>query len=288
VTAAAASSSDCATGPAGLRAQLAAQVAQRQVAEVEAALAGQCQVRGERSVAGQPVDQPAAGLQCEQRPLRVVHRLGHGRVGEPAAERRLVVGGQLHEVDVRRVVGPLLHSGSLVGVVRQRRVRLRREPDTAGISGPPAPRAADVQPGAYARGEPGQEGPDLTGRQHPGVDIEALIGLGFDGRQGGVEPLAQHPELQGVEDLVHLVAVPLAQPQVVRPNLERNVAVELGELAVAQHVGGVGPQAVADLALDLIDGVDQRADVAVLLDELGGGLLAEAGHVRQVVTGITA
>src|SRR3712207_8433956 len=36
----------------------------------------------------------------------------------------------------------------------------------------------------------------------------------------------------------------------------------------------------------LVDVVDQVADVAVLLDELGRGLLAEAGDAGQVVAGV--
>jgi hypothetical protein len=112
------------------------------------------------------------------------------------------------------------------------------------------------------------------------LHLEALLRLRLDRGQRGVQPLAQHPELQGVEDLVHLVAVPLPEPQVLRVLVERDVPHQLGQLPVAHDAGQSRAQVVADLALHLVDVVDEGSDVAVLLDQLGGGLLARGPGCR--------
>ena len=70
---------------------------------------------------------------------------------------------------------------------------------------------------------------ELVSAEPAADDVEALVGLGLDRLQRRVQPLAQHPELQRVEELVHLVAVPLAEVQVVRPDVERHRAGELGQ-----------------------------------------------------------
>ena len=124
---------------------------------------------------------------------------------------------------------------------------------------------------------------DLAGLEQPAVDLEPLVGLRLDRGQGGVEPLAQHPELQRVEQLVHRLAVPLPDLQVERPDVERDVAVQLGELPVAHHVAEVLPQRVAGLAGHLVDPVDQLVQRPELLDPLRRGLLPHAGDRRQVV-----
>ena len=66
--------------------QLAAQVAQRQVGEVVAALVGHREVRRQRGVAGDPGQLPAARGEGEPRPLGVVQRLGLAR-DRPATRR---------------------------------------------------------------------------------------------------------------------------------------------------------------------------------------------------------
>ena len=208
-----------------------------------------------------------------------MHRLVHGRIGEPGGQRRVVLRREVLQLDVRRVVVP-----RWVAVDR----RGSREGDAERVPGAPAPGATDLHPDAYAGGERSQEGRHPAGGEHPGVDVEALLGLGLDGRQGGVEPLPQDPELQRVEDLVHLVAVPLAEPELGGVDVQRYVPDQLGEPAVAHHRGDPGPQVVPDLALDLIDVVDQVRHVAVLLDELGGGLLPQPGDAGQVVAGVAA
>ena len=71
--------------------QRAVQVPLHQVAQVEGGLAGPGEVGGERGVAGDAVDRPAADGQRVDRRLEVVPDLGGRRVGEPVGERRLVV-----------------------------------------------------------------------------------------------------------------------------------------------------------------------------------------------------
>ena len=70
----------------GLLAQLLAQVAQRQVGQVEGALAGQRQVGGQRRVAGQPGQRQAAGHERVHRALGVVQDLRVPRVGQPGRQ----------------------------------------------------------------------------------------------------------------------------------------------------------------------------------------------------------
>ena len=83
--------------------QLPAQVAQREVGEVEAALAGPGEVGGERGVAGEPRERPAAAAQRVQRGFDVVRGLRHGGIGEPLPQRRLVIRGERGDLDVARL-----------------------------------------------------------------------------------------------------------------------------------------------------------------------------------------
>ena len=67
-----------------------------------------------------------------------------------------------------------------------------------------------------ARARPSQPA-DLARRRAGAVEVEAgLVDLRLVGLEGLEEPVAQHPELQGVEDLVHLLAVPRPHREVGR------------------------------------------------------------------------
>ncbi len=129
---------------------------------------------------------------------------------------------------------------------------------------------------------------DLVGAEPGRRDVEALLGLGLGGVDGGEQPLAQHPELQVVEEPVDLLAVPLLAGQGVQLDLDVDVADELGEPAVELHGGQVLAQRVADLALDGVDMVDQLAQRAVLADPLRGRLLPHPGDAGQVVARVAA
>src|ERR1700728_4873652 len=115
-----------------------------------------------------------------------------------------------------------------------------------------------------------QPGGDLAGGEDGRDDLEALHlrrggavgpGDGDGGRagqavgEGRVEAVAQHLELEGVEELVDRVAVPAGGRQFGRDGadrLRRQVADQLGELAVSQYAAEVRAERVAGLALDLV------------------------------------
>ena len=106
--------------------------------------------------------------------------------------------------------------------------------------------------------------------------------------QRGEQPLAQHPELQLVEQPVDRVAVPRPHLEIGGSGVERDVADQLGELPVEQHVREVGAQRVARLALDLVDAVGELGERAELAHPLGRRLLPHARDARQVVAGVAA
>src|ERR1039457_4984023 len=87
---------------------------------------------------------------------------------------------------------------------------------------------------------------------------QVLVGAGRADqavRQGLVEALAEHPELERVEELVDFLPVPGHRQQVTGHGTDRlggHVGEQRGELAVAQHAAEVLAQRVAGLALDLV------------------------------------
>ena len=154
----------------------------------------------------------------------------------------------------------------------------------ADVAGAAGPLPDDVDAGALPRldvlVEPGRH---LGRRQDVAVDVEARLRLGGDRVEGLEQPLAQHPELEAVEHLVHLLAVPGLAFQLVDRHVELHVADQLVEPAVAQHAVEVLAQGVADLAADLVDVGDDPRQVAVGRDPLGRGLGAHPRHAGEVV-----
>ena len=209
--------------------------------------------------------------QGEQRALDVVDGLGDLGVGQPAGQRLLVVGAEDLGIEV---------GGAAVGGGQR---------DAGQRAGAPAPGAAEAQPdAATVAGVLVEPLGDVVGAQPGDGDVEALVGLGGGGVDGGEQPLAQHPELQVVEEPVDLVAVPLLAGEVVEGDVDGDVADQLGQPAVELDAGDVLAQRVADLALDRVDAVDEIAQRAVLADPLGRRLLADAGDAGQVVAGVAA
>ena len=220
----------------GLVAQLALEVAQRQVGQVEGPLARLHQVGGQLGVRADPGQRPALLGQRQHRALDVVAGLGRVRVGQPAGQRLVVGGAQLGDVDP---------AGGAVGAGQRHRVQ---------GAGAAAPGAGEGHPHpAAVGGVLGQEAGHLVRIEPQHVDLEALRRLRLGRGQGGEQPLAQHPELQVVEQLVHLVAVPLLAAELADAEVEVEVAHQPGQLGVAQHRAEVLAQRVADLALDLVD-----------------------------------
>ena len=173
------------------RPQLLLQEPQHEIAEIERPLAGQREVRGQRRVARHPAQPPTPGARREQRALDVVRGLGPGRVGQPAPRAR--ARRRCRAAPARRT--PPRRPRRRSPPRRGRRCRGPTARRTATPERPVAVWAANQAPSAPAAGR-------------STVDVDALVGLGLGRRQRRVQPLAQHPELQGVEDLVHLVAVP--------------------------------------------------------------------------------
>ncbi len=207
-----------------------------------------------------------AGVQGLHRALRVVHDLRSGRVLEPGAERRLVLLVETGEVDVCR--GPAE----------------RRQRDGRRVAGALGPRPEDVDAHrALARGILLEPPGHLAGAEHGPLDVEAALGLVVDRLEGGEEPVAQHPELQPVEDPVDLLPVPRAALEVGDPDRKRHVADELVEPAVAQDAVEMLAQRLPGLALDVGDVGDDAGEVAVLAEPLGRRLGADAGDAGQVV-----
>ena len=128
-------------------------------------------------------------------------------------------------------------------------------------------------------------------RVAPAASAAALAAPGRPSGNVCVQAVAQHAELEGVEELVDRLAAPRRGGEVARgraDDLRRQVADERGQLAVAQHVAEVLAQRVARLALDLVDPVDEVFQRPVLDDPLRRGLLADAGDGRQVVARVAA
>ena len=152
-------------------------------------------------------------------------------------------------------------------------------------AGAAAPGAGDGDADAAAVGVLVEPGRQLAGAEPDAGDVEALVGLGLDRLQRRVQPLAQHPELQGVEELVDLVAVPLAELQVVRTDVQRDVALELGQPAVGQDLDRWSRSASPVLPLTSSTRSTSGVERAELADPLGRGLLPTPGMPGRLSLG---
>jgi hypothetical protein len=88
-----------------------------------------------------------------------------------------------------------------------------------------------------------EPGPQPARGDRAALHLDAALGLGLGALQRGEQPLAQHAELQLVEEAVDRVPIPRAHGEVLRPGLQRHVAHQLGELPVEQHPGEVARSA---------------------------------------------
>ena len=135
------------------------------------------------------------------------------------------------------------HDASAASASSSRSINGMNPRDTVGVAMPqrwhrrcPAPRADDVHPDPRPLGRMVlQPAGDVLAAQHIGVEVEPALGLGLHRLEVLEEPVAQHSELQSVEDAVHLLAVPVGAGEVLDIDPELHVADELVEAAVAQH-----------------------------------------------------
>ncbi len=242
---------------------------QGEIGEVVAALVGPDQVGLERGVGGDAPDRPAVRREREQRTLGVVQCLRPGRIGEPGTERGLVGRVELGRIQPGRLAVP---GGD-------------GQPGDLPSATPPAALHGEPGPGGAGRvrAEPAGELPRLD---HRAVQVEPALGLGLDGLQRGVQAVPQDPELERVEDLVHLVPIPRHAGQIGHPQRQLHVTDELVELLVAQHVGQVRADGLAGLARDLVDLGHQLVERAVLEQPLRRRLRPHPRHAGQVVAGL--
>ena len=132
----------------------------------------------------------------------------------------------------------------------------------------------------------GQPAAHLAGLEHRAAQLEAALGFELLGRQRLEQPIAQHPELQPVEQGVGRLAVPGATLHVVHGHRKVEVADQRVDPAVPQHVLGACLERLGRLALELAGVGDEILQAVVGLQPLGGGLRTDAGHARQVVAGL--
>ncbi len=251
-----------------LGAQLPADETHRQVREVVGALVRMAQVGGHRRVEDDAVQHQPAPVQGVPGVLRLVQHLRGLRVGEPGGQSGLVLRGDLSQVDAE-------HRPTL-GSQRQR----PRVPAALGGG------AGHVQPdlGGGVRIQPGLR---LPSGQCGDVQVEGggVSSLGVL-RVHREQPLTQHPELQGVEHLVHPLPLVRAAGQVLQGDGQLHVGDQLVQLPVEQHLVEVLPQRGTRLAGDRGGIGDDALQPAVRVDPLGSGLRADSGHPGQVVAAL--
>ena len=259
----------------GLGAQLAVQVAQRQVAEVERPLARQGEVRRERGVAGDAAERPAALAEREQRALHVVRR--PWRSPDRRASRRAPARRRRSAAPGRGT--PRLPSGAAIAI-------------RVIVAGAATPRAGDTTRRAARAAR-------ACSSSHPATS-SGPSDLARRARSPGRRPPARRPTAsrRAARAAPGTAACRTAcctasrshcpSCEVGGPELERYVAAQLGELPVADHAGEVVAQRVAGLARHLVDPVDQLVERAELPDPLRRRLLPHAGDRRQVVARVAA
>ena len=79
------------------------------------------------------------------------------------------------------------------------------------------------------------------------------------------------------------LSVPVAASQLNGADVDRNVAHQLGQLAVGYGLGEVSAQRVADLSSDFVCVFHQTREGAVLADPFGRRFLTDTRNAWQVV-----
>ncbi len=216
-----------------------------------------------------PRERHTPRLQGMHRALGVVQDLGTRSVRQPVGERLLAVLVEFGDIDVCR------------------RVTCRGQAHRRDVPRPTTPGADDVNAGRLGRRVLVEPRLDVGGGQDGGVEVEATLGLVGSSVEGLEEAVAQDAELEAVEDLVDLFAVPRRALEVGDRHGQREVTHELVEATVAQDTVEVFAQGLPGLALDLVGVGDHALEVAVETEPLGGRLGSDPGDAREVVARLT-
>ena len=192
-------------------------------------------------------------------------------------------GGQRRRQVVGRLEGPIRRPSvrrrcrSACGVAGDRRSKSSRS-CSSPLSG-----RADGPAGAPALGPAG----DLRRRarsRSATTDRRRLRPLLGDLAGHRRQPLDERPELVLAEQPDDRVAVVVAEAGGLEVERDRQVADDRRELAAHEDLVAVLAELVAQLLRrDLVEPREQRVEVAELADQLRRGLLADAGHARDVV-----
>ena len=252
----------------GVDLELALEVADGQVGQVEGALVGSHQVGGELGVGGQPGQLPAPRPERQQRTLGVVHRLALGGVGQPGGQRVLVGGQQLGDVHVRR------------------RAVSRGQRDRADVAGAGSPVPDHVQARPVAGRVLVEPGRQLPGLQDDPGQLEAALGHDLLVGQRLQQPVPQDPELELVEQLVGGLPVPRPALEVVDAHRQVEIADQGVDLAVQPDRLDPLLERVGRLALQLAGVGDQVLQPVVRRQPLRRRLRPDPGDAGQVVAGL--
>ena len=203
--------------------------------------------------------------------------LDPARVDDRRRERR----GQVADRLDRGRLTVAIASGRGAAVASRRAWRVHRVEIEAELE------LAALGPRAGPGGAPAIRPADDPGRRHvAAVDhrLEAVRPL--LGRLAGHrrEALDQRPELVLAEQPDDRVAVVVAEPGRLEVDLDRQVADDSRQVATHEDLVDVLAELVTQLrGRDLVEPGEQRIQRAEVADQLRRGLLADAGHARDVV-----
>lgn len=188
-----------------------------QVTQVEAALAGQREVGGQRGVHAHPRHGVAPSGECEQIPLHLVQGLGGALIGEPTSQRGIVLGTQRLQVQPgdRAVASGQAQTVEITRACTPAAVTAQRN-FLSGVIGEPVGKGAGLE--------------DLDDhlqrlRRHRDVLVEVVE-----------QPFPEHTELQRVEHLMDALPVERRSGQVVHGDRQLQVAHEAVQLPVGEHL----------------------------------------------------
>ena len=100
------------------------------------------------------------------------------------------------------------------------------------------------------------------------------------------QTLVQAAKFEREKKIAHRFIVPRFETQLRRIEIYLNVIEQVAELFIDAHLLGVFCDRLAQLRRQLAGVSDHLFDVAVFIDQLRGGLVADAGHARQVIRGL--